>query len=401
MTSPQIRTVSQLTRQIKHCLEGTFPDVWVQGEVSNCKVAGSGHVYFSIKDEAAQVAAVAWRSTAARLKFRVVDGLEVVASGSLEVYAPRGSYQLIVERLLPVGTGALELAFRQLCEKLRAEGLFEAERKRPLPRFPRRVALVTSPSGAAVRDMLQVLGRRWPLADVVIVPVTVQGPAAAGQIAAALNDVHNIPRVDVVITGRGGGSLEDLWAFNEEVVARAIHQCRLPVVSAVGHEVDVTIADLVADRRALTPSEAAELVVPSRSELLDALAHLRERLVQSLTRTAASARSRLDYLASHRALVRPLDRLHDLARRLDELDARGRRALGNRLALARGTVQRMAAELQALSPLGVLARGYSITLIPGTLRVVRASAEVSAGQLIETRLGRGRLISRIEESVDG
>jgi exodeoxyribonuclease VII large subunit len=400
MSTPEILSVTELTRQIKASLEGNFPEVWVQGEVSNCKVAGSGHVYFSIKDEGAQIAAVAWRGTAARLKFPIQDGLEVVASGAVEVYAPRGSYQLIVGRLLPVGTGALELAFRQLCQKLRAEGLFDPARKRPLPRFPRRVALVTSPAGAAVHDMLQVIGRRWPFVDVVILPVAVQGAQAAGQIAAALRYVHNIPRVDVVITGRGGGSLEDLWAFNEEIVARAISQCRLPVVSAVGHEVDVTIADLVADRRALTPTEAAELVVPSQAELAAELGHLRQRLVLALKARAAAARARLTDLAKSRSLARPLDQLHDLARRLDDLDARGRRALVNQLALARGNLARVAASLEALSPLAVLARGYSVTLHHGSRQALRANDEVSVGQLIESRLRRGRLISRVEESLD-
>src|SRR5580765_4753669 len=250
MPQPPILTVSQLTREIKDAVEGNFPLVWVQGEVTNCTRAGSGHVYLTLKDDSAQIRAVVWRNTAARLRFELHDGLEVVAAGPVEVYEARGTYQLIVEQLLPQGVGALELAFRQLCEKLSAEGLFAAERKRKLPRFPRRIALITSPTGAAVRDMLQVITRRWQGTDIVIVPVAVQGEEAAAQIAAALAAVHRIPRVDVVITGRGGGSLEDLWAFNEEIVARAIFGCQVPVVSAVGHEVDFTIADFVADARA-------------------------------------------------------------------------------------------------------------------------------------------------------
>ena len=256
MPQPPILTVSQLTRQIKDAVEGNFPIAWVLGEVTNCTRAGSGHVYLTLKDDSAQMRAVIWRNTAARLRFDVHDGLEVVAVGPVEVYEARGTYQLVVEQLLPQGIGALELAFRQLCEKLSAEGLFARERKRAVPRFPRRIALITSPTGAAVRDMLQVITRRWMAARIIIVPVAVQGEGAAAQIAAALRSVHLLPDVDVVITGRGGGSLEDLWAFNEEIVARAIHACRIPVVSAVGHEIDVTVADLVADVRALTPSEA-------------------------------------------------------------------------------------------------------------------------------------------------
>src|SRR5579864_230703 len=335
MPQPPILTVSQLTRQIKDAVEGNFPIAWVLGEITNCTRAGSGHIYLTLKDEVAQIRAVIWRNTATRLRFDVHDGLEVVAVGPVEVYEARGTYQLVVEQLLPQGIGALELAFRQMCEKLSAEGLFARERKRAIPRFPRRIALVTSPTGAAVRDMLQVITRRWTSAGIVIVPVAVQGEGAAAQIAAALQRVHLLPDVDVVITGRGGGSLEDLWAFNEEIVARAIHACRIPVVSAVGHEIDVTVADLVADLRALTPSEAGELVVPNRVEVQAELLRIRQHLAQALRSQAATARARLDLLASRRVLTRPVERLHDLARQLNEMDLRARRAMGNRLTLVR------------------------------------------------------------------
>jgi len=271
MADAEILSVSELTARLKALVETGFPHVCVEGEISNLTKATSGHVYFTLKDEGAQLRAVMWRSAAARIRFELSDGLHVVAVGPVEVYATRGSYQIVVEQLAPQGIGPLELAFRQLYEKLAAEGLFRPERKRPLPRFPRRIALVTSPAGAAVRDMLQVITRRWPACPIVIVPVPVQGASAAPEIAAAFQSLAKIPDVDVVITGRGGGSLEDLWAFNEEVVARAIFACPIPVVSAVGHEIDVTIADLIADRRALTPSEAAELVVPQRTEILSEL----------------------------------------------------------------------------------------------------------------------------------
>jgi exodeoxyribonuclease VII large subunit len=397
MTTPRILTVAQVTRQIKDAIEADFPLVWVLGEISNCQKAGSGHIYLTLKDDTAQLRAVIWRGTAARLRFDIHDGLEVVAAGPVEVYEARGTYQLIVEQLLPQGIGALELAFRQRCEKLAAEGLFAPEHKRPLPRFPRRIALVTSPTGAAVRDMLQVIGRRWQAADLIIVPVPVQGEGAAEKIAAALRSVHRIPGVDVVITGRGGGSLEDLWAFNEEVVARAIYECPIPVVSAVGHEIDVTIADLVADRRALTPSEAGELVVPHRDEVQAELRRLQECLVRGLRGRAASARAQLEALAGRRVFTRPLERLHELAKRLDELDFRMRRSMTNRLELARQQLAGMSGRLDALSPLKVLDRGYSLTrLLPGG-EVVRSIDQVAPGDELETTLKDGKIRSRVTE----
>ncbi|MGE5192603.1 MAG: exodeoxyribonuclease VII large subunit [Deltaproteobacteria bacterium] len=396
MSQPPILTVSQLTRQIKDAVEGNFPLVWVQGEITNCTRAGSGHVYLTLKDESAQIRAVVWRNTATRLRFDLHDGLEVVASGPVEVYEARGTYQLIVERLLPQGVGALELAFRQLCEKLSAEGLFAPERKRTLPRFPRRIALVTSPTGAAVRDMLQVITRRWQGTDIVVIPVAVQGEGAAAQIAAALRAVHRLPGVEVAITGRGGGSLEDLWAFNEEIVARAIYDCRIPVVSAVGHEIDVTVADLVADVRALTPSEAGELVVPNHEEVRAELLRLQQHLAQALRSRAATARARLESLATRRILTRPIERLHELARRIDELEMRTRRAIAHRLALARQNVAAAGGRLEALSPLKVLERGYSVTRLIPSGTVVRSAEQTRAGDLLETLLQSGRITSRVE-----
>lgn len=399
MSKPQAITVTELTRRIKDAVEGSFPFVWVQGEITNCTRAGSGHVYLSLKDDSAQIRAVVWRSTAVRLKFELRDGLAVVAAGPVEVYEARGTYQLVIEQLQPQGIGALELAFRQMCEKLAAQGLFAPERKRPLPRFPRRIALVTSPSGAAVRDMLQVIGRRWRAVDIVIVPVAVQGETAAGEIAAALRSVHRIPGVELVIAGRGGGSLEDLWAFNEEVVARAIFECRLPVVSAVGHEIDVTIADLVADVRALTPSEAAELVVPHANEVRADLLRIERHLAQALRGRAAAARARLESLSSRRVLARPAERLHELARQVDELELRARRALANRFRFARHELATAGGRLDALSPLKVLERGYSVTRLLASGAVVRSAAQVQPGDLLETRVHSGQFTSRVESSV--
>lgn len=397
MSQIPVVTVSELTRCIKEFLEGTFPAVCVQGEISNCSRAGSGHIYLTLKDDDAQIRAVIWRSTAARFKFEVEDGLAVVATGPIEVYEARGTYQLIVERLIPQGMGALELAFRQLHDRLAAEGLFDVERKRPLPRFPKRVALITSPSGAAVRDMIQVISRRWTGTDIVILPVAVQGVGAAQEIAGALNIVHRIPGVEVVITGRGGGSLEDLWAFNEEIVARAIFACRIPVISAVGHEIDVSISDLVADRRALTPSEAGELVVPHRNEVQAEFDRLRQRMLSALRRRATEARARIDAFASRRVFRRPLDRIQDLAHRLDELHDRLRRASSGRLELARQKLGAVSGALDALSPLGVLSRGYSITRTKGAGAVIKDAGQLNSGDEIETILNAGRVISRVEE----
>lgn len=390
------QSVSELTAGIKATVETHFPRVWVVGEVSNCTRAASGHVYLTLKDDRAQIRAVMWRSRASRLKFDIQDGLAIVASGPVEVYAARGSYQLIIEHAVPEGMGALELAFQQLQEKLSKEGLFAAERKRPLPRFPERIVLITSPTGAAVRDFLQVITRRWSAVDVILIPVAVQGEAAAGQIADAFRAAADIPDVDVVVTGRGGGSLEDLWAFNEEIVARAIAECPVPVVCGVGHEIDVSIADLVADRRALTPSEAGELVVPDQRELLRALRETQTRLQSALRQQAQRARLRLDALADSRPLRRPLEMIHDRTARLDELSARLGREVRGCLQEARHRLGSLAASLKALSPLGVLERGYSMTKHAETDSVVESAADLQVGEQIQTVFNRGRAVSRVE-----
>ena len=395
MQQPPVISVSQLSDLLQGVLETAFPCVWVSAEISNCTRAASGHYYLTLKDESAQIRAVIWRGTAQRLKFQIEDGLQVIAVGPIELYAARGTYQLTIEQLIPQGLGALELAFRQLHDKLAAEGLFNPERKRPLPRFPRTIALVTSPTSAAVRDMLQVITRRWSHARIVVVPVPVQGEGAAQQIAAALRTVHLIPEVDIVITGRGGGSLEDLWAFNEEVVARAIFDCPIPVISAVGHEIDVSISDLVADRRALTPSEAAELVVPHRDEILAELDALRHRLTQALQGKAARARWQLESLAKRRAFTHPNERYQDQTRRLDELAERAVRAWRNRLVNARQQVQSLAQHLDALSPLQVLDRGFTLTFVAGQRTPLKQAAELRAGDMVDTFFQQGRITSEV------
>jgi exodeoxyribonuclease VII large subunit len=393
---PAVLTVSELTRQIQDCLEGNFPSVAVRGEISGCSTAGSGHVYFTLKDDDAQIRAVIWRSRAARVRFDITDGLQVVAVGGLDVYPARGSYQLVVEDLIPHGIGPLELAFRQLHDRLAAEGLFAPERKRPLPRFPRRIALVTSPDGAAVRDMLQVITRRWRAARVLVIPVPVQGEGAAARIAAGIRTLARIPGIDVAIVGRGGGSLEDLWAFNEEVVARAIAASPVPIISAVGHEIDVTIADLVADRRALTPSEAGEIVVPDERELLVGLQHVHSRMTSLLRERAAAARARLNELAARRPFARPLDPLRLRAERLDDCEQRLHALIRQRHAAVSARWKTAAAALDALSPLRVLQRGYTLTLRAATGAVVRTPEELNCGEQIVTRFRSGTASSRVE-----
>lgn len=395
MTEIPALTVSALTRQLKDLVEANFPHAVVVGEVSNCTRAASGHFYFSLKDADAQIRAVMWRSAAARSKFELHDGLEVVASGPVEIYAARGTYQLIVERIVPQGVGALELAFRRLQEKLAAEGLFDPEHKQPLPRFPKRIALVTSPAGAAVRDILQVITRRWPAADILILPVPVQGAGAAQQIAAALRAVPRVPGVDVIITGRGGGSLEDLWAFNEEDVARAIFECPIPVICGVGHEIDVTIADLVADRRALTPSEAGELAVPVSSEIVNELRGLEQRLGNSLRERARRARMHLEQIESRRVFARPLERIHDLTARLDDLSGQLRRTMTRRFEMQRHRLQSLGSSLDALSPLKVLERGYSITSRLSSGKLVASAEAVQVGDELLTTLHDGKIVSRV------
>lgn len=400
---PDIPTISvaQLTDLIKLVVEESVPPLWVSGEISNLSQPASGHYYFTLKDASAQIRAVIWKLTASRLKFRLKDGMEVLVFGSVQVYGPRGYYQIVIQDVQPKGMGALELAFRQRFEKLAREGLFDRERKRPLPAFPRRIAFVTSPTGAAVRDFLEVLRRRFPGTDVLIVPARVQGDGAAEEIAAAIRLANACAEplgIDVLVVGRGGGSLEDLWAFNEEVVARAIYASQLPVVSAVGHEVDVTIADHVADRRALTPSEAAELVVPSMQDLRTMLHQRGERLAAALRSRVQRMRMRLENLAQRRVLAHPWQRLDDERRRLDELAARAERAVRQRLQAAGQSLEQLSARLAALSPLHVLGRGYSLTYRAADGKLVRDAEQLIVGELIRTRVERGEVVSRVEET---
>jgi exodeoxyribonuclease VII large subunit len=396
-SAPATLSVSQLTAQIKEMLEGAFPSVWVAGEVSNFSRPQSGHCYFTLIDEQSQIRAVMWRGTATKRKFNLADGLEVICRGHVDVYGPRGSYQLVVDELQPKGIGALELALRKLREKLSAEGLFDPARKRPLPVFPRRLAFVTSPTGAAVRDFLEVLRRRWRGVEVLIIPARVQGEGAAAEIVAGIRAANRLAmRPDVLIVGRGGGSLEDLWTFNEEAVVRAIAASKIPTVSAVGHEIDVTLADLAADVRALTPSEAAERVVPAADEIVKRLHVYRDRLRSGTLRRLALASSRLETIAAHRPFRRPFDLVHDRSRRLDELALRGTSAMRSVVHERQRRFALLAGQLQSLSPLAVLERGYTITRDASSGQVVRDAARLRVGQTIVTRFTRGEVTSKVE-----
>ncbi len=390
-------SVSELTNAIKQLLDDAFPVVWVAGEISNLSRPPSGHVYFTLKDKFAQVGAVIWQSNANRIRFDLADGLEVVARGQVSVFAKQGRYQLYIEELQPKGVGALELALRQLKEKLHRLGYFAPERKRPLPRYPRRVALVTSPTGAAIRDLVQIITRRWPAVELWLCPVRVQGDGAAGEIAAAIRRLNQLAWVEVMIVGRGGGSLEDLWSFNEEMVALAIFESRIPVISAVGHEIDVTIADLVADVRAATPSEAAERVVPDCQEVGVHLNRIGEHLRVLAQRRVQTARQRLDELAGRSIFRRPLERIREREQSVDGWAERGRRAVQQHIEQKRQQLAALAGRVESLSPLNVLGRGYSLTQKVGEPALLRSAADVQSGDRIQTRLASGKLISRVEE----
>jgi exodeoxyribonuclease VII large subunit len=393
-----VLSVSELNRRLRRSLESEFADVWVWGEVSNFRVPPSGHFYFSLKDERSQIAAVMFRSATRVLPFRPRDGLEVIARGRVSLYDARGDLQLYVDWLEPRGLGGAQLALEQLKRRLAAEGLFDAARKRELPAWPRAVGVVTALSGAAVHDVVTTLRGRMRQVRIVVRPVRVQGQRAGADIAAALVELNAVPEVDVIIVGRGGGSLEDLWAFNEERVVRAIAASRAPVVSAVGHEIDFTLADLVADRRAATPTAAAALVVPDGAHLTQRLAAVRVGLVVAFERRLRSWRERVTTMARH---VRdPRQSLRAQRLRVDELSERCRRALEGMLRLSRERHRGAAERLQALSPLAVLDRGYAIARRVEDGSVVRAAEELSLEQALRLVFRRGAARVRVEETYD-
>ncbi|HTU00661.1 MAG TPA: exodeoxyribonuclease VII large subunit, partial [Candidatus Sulfotelmatobacter sp.] len=396
-----IYSVSALTAEVKAVLEDGFSAIWVEGELSNFKHHTSGHMYFTLKDPRAQLRAVMFRSSNRILKFLPKDGLSVLVFGTLGVYEPRGDYQITVEYMEPKGVGALQLAFEQLKARLEAEGLFDPARKRPLPKLPRKLGIVTSPTGAVIQDMLSILARRFPGLAVLVHPVPVQGKGSATEIAAAIARMGRRPDLDVLIVARGGGSLEDLWAFNEEVVARAIAACPIPVISAVGHETDVTIADFVADLRAPTPSAAAELAAAQREELCQRLDELGARAQAAIGNLLTARRRHLEMLARHLALLSPAvrvahqgERLAALRRRLTTWWEMERRRRQERLAL-------LAGKLHSLSPLGILGRGYSICFALPDRRILKAAAEAPVGTAVAVRLSEGELECLVRQVRNG
>ena len=399
-------TVSQLTNSVRIALEGRFASVWVEGEISNFKEHSSGHWYFTLKDQNAQLRAKCFRSTNIRIRFRPANGLHVRARGKLSVYAPRGEYELVVEALDPVGAGALQVAFEQLRARLQAEGLFNKELKRPLPVFPRRVGIVTSPTGAAIRDILNVISRRTRTVHVLFSPARVQGDSAGPDIARAIwliNQYHEravregrtADLVDVLIVGRGGGSTEDLWAFNQEEVARAIRKSTIPVISAVGHETDFTIADFVADLRAPTPSAAAELVATREDEICSALDQLGRQLNRLMRFRIVELRTRVQKQALSHAFDEVKSRLRNARRRFDAASTACNSAMETNMQEARERLGLAAAALDALSPLAVLQRGYAIAQ-DASGKALRDAASVSTGDEVKVRLAKGRLSTRVE-----
>ncbi|MCO6412321.1 MAG: exodeoxyribonuclease VII large subunit [Thiogranum sp.] len=436
-------SVSRLNREVRALLESGFARLWVEGEISNLSRPASGHLYFTLKDAGAQVSCALFRNSAIRMGFVPENGMQVLVRAQVSLYEARGNFQLIVSQMEEAGDGALRRAFEQLKNRLHSEGLFDDARKRPLPRLPRRIGVITSPSGAAVRDVLTVLRRRFPAIPVIIYPVQVQGAGAAQQIVAALRTAQQRAECDVLLLTRGGGSLEDLWPFNEEIVARAVYDCAIPVVSAVGHEIDVVITDFVADRRAPTPSAAAELLSPDRSEIDARLCQLENRLARLLGQHLQQRRDRLAWLEGRLQQCHPGRRLQQQAQRLDELEQRLRRAWTHRSAGLRSRLEALVGQLHrhspaqqlqrldnltaqlaqrlkycihiqlswrrekiavlsraldAVSPLATLQRGYSITL-GSDGSIMRNASDAGIGDTLETRLAKGRLVSRVTEII--
>jgi exodeoxyribonuclease VII large subunit len=432
-------TVSQLTDRLQGVLETEFFDVWVEGEVSNVTMPASGHWYFSLKDANAQVRAVVWKTAARLIKFKPKDGMKVLVRGAVRVYPPKGEYQIAVEVVEPLGKGSLQQAFEDLKAKLEKEGLFAAARKRALPMLPRRIAVVTSPTGAVIQDILRVVQRRYANLEIAIYPARVQGPEAAAEIVRGIRAVSRAGVFDVLIVARGGGSLEDLWPFNEEAVARALADSKIPTISAVGHETDFTIADFVADLRAATPSAAAERVVGAKDELCARIDGLRQRADAALDLRLARVRARVSALTQHRVFEAERGRIRNHAQRVDDLSRRAQTGLVRRLerarersrragerleafrldrqiaerrarvtaradrldglarqqvAARRGTLARLAGKLDSLSPLAVLSRGYALVW-DGDGHLVRAAADVAVGDPLRIRVQSGTLAARV------
>lgn len=389
----QVQTVADLTKYIKNLLESDWNlnNVWVRGEISNVKLHSSGHIYLTLKDAQSCIKAVMFRSRAQQLKFRPENGLRIIARGNVAVYERDGQYQLYIDEMQPDGMGALHLAFEQLKKQLEQEGLFKAEYKRAIPVLPNKIGIVTSPTGAAIRDLLTVINRRFPRVHIIVVPVLVQGDQAPPQIAQAIEMLHQIEGLDVIIVGRGGGSLEELWAFNTEEVARAIFASRIPIISAVGHETDFTIADFVADLRAATPSAAGELVVPDHRDLTHRLESMRSRLEQGVYGLLERQRQRLEALCSRPALTRPKDKFYQYQQHLDYLDRQLTVAVQQKAHTEQANLARLAGKLDALSPLATLNRGYSF-LSDEAGQIMTSIQQVKVGSQVQAHMGDGHII---------
>ena len=398
----KIFTVTELTRQIKFLLEENYSSVWLEGEISNLRVPSSGHMYFTLKDANSQITAVLFKGNSRDLKFKLKDGMAVRVQGQITVYERSGQYQIVVRKMEPKGIGALQLAFMQLKEKLEKEGLFDRARKKPIPLLPEKIGIVTSPTGAAIRDMLHVIDRRFSNLHILLYPVRVQGEGAALEIAQAIHNFNKIGNVDVIIVGRGGGSLEDLWAFNEEPVARAIFASKIPIISAVGHEIDWTISDFVADLRVPTPSAAAELVVKQKSEFLDKITLFQERLKGVLTTQLERLTHRVRHAVESYVFREPLNRVTQLIQHVDELEHRLKKDLKHSVEIQKSSLLGIISKLEVLNPLSILKRGYSITTSLTSKGILNRATDVREGDLLKTQLLYGTILSKVEkiEGVD-
>ncbi|MDZ7332666.1 MAG: exodeoxyribonuclease VII large subunit [candidate division KSB1 bacterium] len=395
-----IYSVGELTREIKLLLETTIPIVWVMGEISNLKFHSSGHLYFSLKDRDSQLVCVMWRSRNIGLFFTPQDGMKVLALGKVTVYEKRGYYQFDVIKMQPAGIGELQMAFERLKNKLQQEGLFRADLKKPLPAYPWRIGIVTSPTGAAIQDLVNILNRRFPGIEIILRPVKVQGEGAADEIAMAIDEFNEYGQVDVLIVGRGGGSLEDLWAFNEEAVARAIFRSKIPIISAVGHEVDFSISDFVADLRAPTPSAAAELAVPDRNEVLNRVLQYRKRIVEMCASFIQLQRDKLNSLITSYNFLRTPDLVRQYQQRLDELTHSLQLAAEHRIQLLSQQVHNLSHRLQALAPESVLKRGYSICYRVKDHHVVTHAHSLQVDDQIRVQFYRGQISGKVEQVME-
>ena len=398
--SPEILTVTQLNTLIKGLLNQSFSNIWLAGEVSGLSRSGSGHVYFSLKDANSTISAVIWRSTSSRLQFNLKDGMAILCRGRVDVYPPSGRYQMIVDYAEPRGEGRLQREYRLLYERLSQEGLFDPARKKRIPTRIQRIGIVTGLSTAALQDFLEVLRRRWKGLNVLIAPAKVQGEGSAREVAAQIYNLNRMKDpVDVIVLARGGGSPEDLWTFNEEIVVRAVAGSRIPTVSAIGHEVDVTLCDFAADLRALTPTEAAERISPDTQTISRQLEQFDNRLKSSLFMRLRMAQQRLESLANRRIFLHPEEMVTFRQQRLDELERRLSGGMEKTIANQERRMERLAGSLENLSPLKVLARGYSVTFDQAQ-RVVSNAQQVKSGDCITTRLANGTLLSQVLETRD-